>query len=144
MIDILIDFYNQTGFAAMTLGHFIMILVSLLLLYLAIKKEYEPYLLIPIAFGMLLANLPLGGLMDEGGVLSYLYKGVEFGIFPPLIFMGVGASTDFGPLISNPKSLLLGAAAQFGIFFTVFVAGGNKKTTFKFNIFFSYVKWGLL
>lgn len=117
MIDILIDFFNQTGFAAMTWGHFIMILVALLLLYLAIKKEYEPYLLIPIAFGMLLANLPLGGLMEEGGVLQILYKGVSLGIFPPLIFMGVGASTDFGPLISNPKSLLLGAAAQFGIFF---------------------------
>ena len=117
MLDILLDFLGQTGFAAMTFGQFAMILVSLFLLYLAIKKEYEPYLLIPIAFGMLLANLPLSGVMEEGGVLFYLYKGVNLGIFPPLIFMGVGASTDFGPLISNPKSLLLGAAAQFGIFF---------------------------
>lgn len=117
MIDILVDFYKQTGFAAMTLGNLAMILVSLLLLYLAIKKKYEPYLLIPIAFGMLLANLPLAGMMGADGVLNHLYKGVKLGIFPPLIFMGVGASTDFGPLISNPKSLLLGAAAQFGIFF---------------------------
>ena len=117
MIDILLDFFSQTGFAAMTFGQFAMILVALFLLYLAIKKGYEPYLLIPIAFGMLLANLPLAGLMNEGGFLQLLYKGVQFGIFPPLIFLGVGASTDFGPLISNPKSLILGAAAQFGIFF---------------------------
>lgn len=117
MLDILVNFYKQTGFANMTMGQLIMLVISCFLLYLAIKKEYEPYLLIPIAFGMLLANLPLGGLMDEGGVLYYLYEGVNLGIFPPLIFMGVGASTDFGPLISNPKSLILGAAAQFGIFF---------------------------
>ena len=117
MIDILLDFYKQTGFSAMSFGQFTMILVALFLLFLAIKKQYEPYLLIPIAFGMLLANLPLAGLMDDGGVLNLLYKGVQLGIFPPLIFLGIGAATDFGPLISNPKSLILGAAAQFGIFF---------------------------
>lgn len=117
MLNILFDFLNQTGFAAMTLGQFIMILIACTLLYLAIKKGYEPYLLIPIAFGMLLANLPLSGVMEEGGVLNLLYQGVHLGLFPPLIFMGVGAATDFGPLLSNPKSLILGAAAQFGIFF---------------------------
>lgn len=117
MLDIIIDFYNQTGFANMTWGQFLMLGVSLFLLFLAIKKEYEPYLLIPIAFGMLLANLPITGIMEDGGFLKLLYSGVSLGIFPPIVFMGVGASTDFGPLISNPKSLILGAAAQFGIFF---------------------------
>jgi len=123
----------------MTSGHFIMIGISLVLLYLAIKKGFEPLLLVPIAFGMLLTNLPLGGLMAEpitqivrdpntgelisetkklGGLLYYLYRGVKLGIYPPLIFLGVGAMTDFGPLIANPRSILLGAAAQFGIFFT--------------------------
>jgi oxaloacetate decarboxylase beta subunit len=105
----------------------IMIVVALFFIYLAIAKQYEPLLLLPIAFGMLLANLPGNGLMSEpvvnadgsvtnGGMLYYLFQGDELGIFPPLIFMGVGALTDFGPLIANPKSLLLGAAAQFGIF----------------------------
>lgn len=117
MLDILLDFLHQTGFAAMTLGQLLMIVVACFLLYLAISKGYEPYLLIPIAFGMLLANLPLSGVMESGGILDVLYKGVSLGVFPPLIFMGVGASTDFGPLLSNPKSLILGAAAQFGIFF---------------------------
>lgn len=117
MLDILVDFYNQTGFANITIEQLIMLAVACVLLYLAIAKGYEPYLLIPIAFGMLLANLPLAGLMDEGGLLNLLYQGVKLGIYPPLIFLGVGASTDFGPLISNPKSLILGAAAQFGIFF---------------------------
>jgi oxaloacetate decarboxylase beta subunit len=108
-----------------------MLMVSWFLIYLAIKKEYEPLLLLPIAFGMMLANLPLAGLTAEpqyemvdgqmklkqiGGLLYYLYEGVKLGIYPPLIFMGIGAMTDFGPLIANPKSLLLGAAAQLGIF----------------------------
>ncbi|MBQ1234031.1 MAG: sodium ion-translocating decarboxylase subunit beta, partial [Oscillospiraceae bacterium] len=97
-----------------------MIGVACFLLYLAIAKEYEPLLLLPIAFGMLLANLPLAGLgsYDEGGLIYYLYKGVKLGIYPPLIFLGIGCMTDFGPLIANPKSLLLGAAAQGGIFLT--------------------------
>lgn len=136
---VLSDFLTSTGFATITLGEIIMILISFVLFYLAIVKEFEPLLLIPISFGMLLANLPLAGLMadpvvrivedpvtgeliqetvENGGLLYYLYKGVELGIYPPLIFMGVGAMTDFGPLIANPKSLLLGSAAQIGIFFT--------------------------
>lgn len=124
LAEILVDFFQSTGFAALTLGHVAMLLVSFVLLYLAIAKKFEPLLLVPIAFGMLLANLPLGGLMAEpqdgmlGGLFYYLYLGVELGIYPPLIFMGVGAMTDFGPLIANPKSMLLGAAAQFGIFTT--------------------------
>ena len=134
----------------------VMILISFVLLYLAIVKQFEPLLLMPIAFGMLLTNLPLAGIMDEpiyeiisnptyhgkagipiyngdmlvgyqyikqnGGLLYYLYQGVKLGIFPPLIFMGVGAMTDFGPLIANPMSLLLGAAAQLGIFLAFIVA----------------------
>lgn len=117
-MDILIDFWNSTGFMAITFQQLIMIMIALTFLYLAIKKGYEPYLLIPIAFGMLLVNMPLAGLMDEGGLLYFLYQGTELGIYPPLIFLCVGAGTDFGPLIANPKSMLLGAAAQFGIFFT--------------------------
>lgn len=124
----------DSGFANITLLHFILIVIALFFLYLAIAKKYEPLLLVPIAFGMLLANLPLGGLMHpelwdvqpldfnailhEGGLLDLLYLGVKLGIYPPLIFLGIGAMTDFGPLIANPKSLLLGAAAQFGIFGT--------------------------
>ena len=117
MGQMLIQFWNATGFAAMTYKELIMILIACGFLYLAVKKGYEPYLLIPLAFGMLLVNLPGAGLMDEGGLLYYLYKGTKLGIYPPLIFMCVGAGTDFGPLIANPKSILLGAAAQFGIFF---------------------------
>ncbi|MDD2418527.1 MAG: sodium ion-translocating decarboxylase subunit beta [Oscillospiraceae bacterium] len=144
-------------------GNLIMIAVACFLIYLAIKKQFEPLLLLPIAFGMLLVNLPLGGIMDPqmnkliplsevelehylrgvidqnypifemngryfwqkfetGGLLWYLYQGVKFGIYPPLIFLGIGAMTDFGPLIANPKSFLLGAAAQVGIFVTYFGA----------------------
>ena len=102
-----------------------MLAIALLLIYLAIVKEFEPLLLLPIAFGMLLANLPLAGLTtldpgegETGGLIYYLYQGVKKGIYPPLIFLGIGAMTDFGPLIANPKSLLLGAAAQLGIFAT--------------------------
>ena len=95
-----------------------------MLIYLAIVRGFVPLLLLPISFGLLLANLPLAGLMDGpkdgivGGLLYYLYQGVKLGIYPPLIFLGVGAMTDFGPLIANPSTLLLGAAAQFGIFIT--------------------------
>ena len=110
------DFLQTTGFAAMTWAEAGMLVVALILLYLGIKKDYEPLLLVPIGFGMLLANLPLAGLMDEGGLLRHIYQGVALGIFPPLIFLGVRAMTDFGPLIANPKSILLGAAAQMGIF----------------------------
>ncbi|MBE6767489.1 MAG: sodium ion-translocating decarboxylase subunit beta [Ruminococcaceae bacterium] len=162
----IVQLWNESGFAQLMnfegggWKNLIMILVSFVLIYLAIKKEFEPMLLLPIAFGMLLCNLPLGGIMDpqqnslvamtaeevklygegimaqsypvfeaadgtlywqhfeQGGLMWYLYQGVKFGIYPPLIFLGIGCMTDFGPLISNPKSLLLGAAAQFGIAMT--------------------------
>lgn len=155
--------WNTTGFVSGSWQQYAMILVACLLLYLAIVKKFEPLLLLPIAFGMLLANLPLAGLMDHpiykiftsakeaaaygvayeknvevvlnaagdtvyrvqyqnGGLLYYLYQGVKLGIYPPLIFMGVGAMTDFGPLLANPKSLLLGAAAQLGIYIAFFLA----------------------
>lgn len=117
MLDMIVDFFSSSGIAALTPGAILMIAIACLFLYLAISKGYEPYRLIPIAFGMLLGNLPLGKLIDEGGLLYNLYQGVKLGIYPPLIFLGVGASTDFRPLIANPKSMLLGAAAQLGIFF---------------------------
>ncbi|HHX60786.1 MAG TPA: sodium ion-translocating decarboxylase subunit beta [Epulopiscium sp.] len=117
-------FIQQSGFASLTWAYLIMIAVACVLLYLAIVKDFEPLLLVPIAFGMLLVNLPAAGLMngplsanEPGGLLYYLSLGKELGIYPPLIFVGIGAMTDFGPLIANPKSLLLGGAAQFGIFF---------------------------
>lgn len=114
----LISLLYSTGFVTVSLKQLIMILIAIILIYLAIKKQYEPLLLIPIGFGMLLANIPLTHLMEPGGLLYYLYQGVKTGIYPPLIFMGVGALTDFGPLIANPRSILLGAAAQVGIFIT--------------------------
>ena len=154
---------ESTGFANATWQQYVMIAIACVLLYLAIVKQFEPLLLLPISFGMLLANLPLGGMMDgptfqnftnaaeaatfaakydvgvtltadelgntiyqvqtaTGGLLYYLYQGVKLGIYPPLIFMGVGAMTDFAPLIANPKSLLLGAAAQLGIFLAFILA----------------------
>ncbi len=162
----IVQLWNESGFSQLMnfegggWKNLIMILVSFALIYLAVKKEFEPMLLLPIAFGMLLCNLPFGGVMDpqqnslvamtaeevklygegimaqnypvfeaadgtlywqhfeQGGLLWYLYQGVKFGIYPPLIFLGIGCMTDFGPLISNPKSLLLGAAAQLGIAMT--------------------------
>lgn len=158
----LLNFWGDTGFANIQGGQIIMMMISFVLLFLAIKKGFEPLLLVPIAFGMLLANLPIAGVMDApifqladshvahtlnmegnllqivadeagkkvvlqdltlhmdkiGGLLYYLFQGDHLGIFPPLIFLGVGSMTDFGPLIANPKSLLLGAAAQFGIYIT--------------------------
>ena len=146
MLDILAKFVQDTGFVGLDIPHLIMLGISCILLYLAIVKKYEPLLLVPIAFGMLLSNLPLANLMADqvtrqpieliqeagkqimviseqselspGGLLQYFYQGNRLGIFPPIIFMGIGAMTDFGPLIANPKSLLLGAAAQLGIFTT--------------------------
>lgn len=118
----------DSGFAAMTWQHLVMIGVACVLIYLAIVKKFEPLLLLTIAFGVLLANLPLSNLMKEevgsesGGLLYYLYLGVKKGIYPSLIFMGVGAMTDFGPLISRPSSLLMGAGAQFGIFAAFIIA----------------------
>lgn len=109
---------GESGFAGFANDprNLIMILIAFVLLYLGIAKKFEPLLLVPIAFGMLLANLPNANIMQDGGLLNYFYYGVKFDIYPPLIFMGVGAMTDFGPLIARPSSLLLGAAAQFGIF----------------------------
>ncbi len=124
MVQAFVEFLQQTGIMALDIPHFIMIIISLVLLYLGIVKKYEPLLLVPIAFGMLLVNLPLTGMMQEAfnsqpaGLLRYFYKGASLSIFPPLIFMGIGAMIDFGPLISDPKGLLLGAAAQIGVFIT--------------------------
>ena len=114
------DLWNSSGFMNADWRQIAMILVSCVLMYLAIVKQFEPLLLLPISFGILLANLPLAGLGShtEDGLLYYLYQGVSLGIYPPLIFLGIGSMTDFGPLIANPKSFLLGAAAQGGIFFT--------------------------
>ncbi len=113
------DFISLTGYASLGFGDVLMLAISCLLLYLAIQKGFEPLLLVPIGFGMLLSNLPETGIFDTGGLIQYFYFGVKAGIFPPLIFMGIGALTDFGPLLANPKTLLLGAAAQFGIFATL-------------------------
>ncbi len=134
ILDSLVDFVGQMGFTVGDWGNYVMIAVSFLLMYLAIVKKYEPMLMLTIAFGMLLTNLPganmfhselfAGGhvhwdiFVNNAGLLDYLYLGVKLGIYPCLIFLGVGAMTDFGPLIANPKSFLLGAAAQVGIFLT--------------------------
>lgn len=153
MVESFLNFLQNTGFSALlssggigALKTIIMLIIACVLLYLAIVKKFEPLLLLPIAFGMLLTNLPMikdssaimmhtewftdeqymveGHLLDvgkicrEGGLLDLLYLGVKLGIYPPLIFVGIGCMTDFGPLIANPKSILLGAAAQFGVFFT--------------------------
>ena len=128
MIETISNLITSSGLYNLSIKDIIVIGIALLLIYLAVAKEYEPYLLIPIAFGMLLANLPLTGIMDigsttdSGGLLYYLYQGVSLGIYPPLIFLSLGAATDFGPLIANPKTLLLGGAAQFGIFAAFFGA----------------------
>lgn len=127
-IETLRKIWEMSGFASMTWQHLVMIVISGILIYLAIVKEFEPLLLLPIAFGMLLANLPLADLMLQetdgktGGLLYYLYLGVKKGIYPPLIFLGIGAMTDFGPLIARPSSLLLGAAAQLGIYVAFMIA----------------------
>jgi len=127
-MELLQEFWKTTGFYSVVPQQIFMILLACFFLYLAIKKGYEPYLLIPISVGILLVNLPGANLMahpssnENGGLLYYLYQGTKLGIYPPLIFLCLGASTDFGPVISNPRSLLLGAAAQFGIFFTFFGA----------------------
>ena len=153
MIEVFSDFLNTTGFAALfqsggveAVKIIIMLAIACVLLYLAIVKKFEPLLLLPIAFGMLLSNLPMikdssaimmhtdwftdtkymidghdldiGMICRKGGLLDLLYLGVKLGIYPPLIFLGIGCMTDFGPLIANPKSIILGAAAQFGVFFT--------------------------
>jgi len=123
---------QSTGFQHITVGMMIMWAVCAVLFYLAIVKDYEPLLLLPIAFGALLANIPTEGVLNEpfvdnlvhvpGGLYYYISQGIHLELFPPIIFLGVGAMTDFGPLIANPRTLLLGAAAQLGIFITMFVA----------------------
>ena len=112
----LVSVWTDSGFASLTIENIIMILVGLVLLYLAIAKEYEPLLLLPIAFGDIMANFPNTGFETDMGVMMAIGFGIKYEIFPPLIFMGVGAMTDFGPLIANPKTVLLGAAAQIGVF----------------------------
>lgn len=119
----LLRLWNDTGIANFEFGQICMIAVGCLLLFLAIRKGFEPLLLLPIGFGAVLANIPNAGFTEPGGLLYYVYYvGIETGVFPLLIFMGVGAMTDFGALIANPKTLWLGAAAQFGIFATLFGA----------------------
>ncbi len=127
--DNLQSFWFNTGFANVELGHIVMILFGLLFIYLAITKEYEPLLLIPIGFGILIGNIPFNesaglmvGIYEEGSVFNILYQGVMQGWYPPLIFLGIGAMTDFSSLIANPKLILIGAAAQFGIFGAYIIA----------------------
>jgi carboxybiotin decarboxylase len=116
----LLDLWHNTGLYQISAGQAFMIAIGMLLLYLAIKKNFEPLLLVPIGFGGVLANIPGAGLADPGGILYLFYTiGIESGAFPLIIFMGVGAMTDFGPLLANPRTLFLGAAAQFGIFATL-------------------------
>ncbi|UMB53381.1 sodium ion-translocating decarboxylase subunit beta [Lutibacter sp. A64] len=117
------QFYNYTGFANATSGHVIMIIIGIVFIFLGIKYDYEPLLLIPIGTGVILGNIPFvagnqTGIYETGSVLNYLYFGVVKGVYPPLIFLGIGAMTDFSSLIANPKLMLLGAAAQIGVFAT--------------------------
>ena len=136
VVETMTNLAAQTGFAFLKPGNFIMILVALVFLYLAIAKGYEPLLLVPISFGMLLVNL-YPSIMEEGGLLHYFYLLDEWSILPSLIFLGVGALTDFGPLIANPASFLLGAAAQFGIYSAYFLAmlmGFNVKAAAAISI----------
>jgi len=130
MLQDLLNFFSTTSFGHITWQMMVMWVVVAILFYLAVAKGFEPLLLVPIAFGAMLANLPTEGLAIDflpkghapGGLFYYIYKGIQWEIFPPLIFLGVGALTDFGPLIANPRTLLLGAASQFGIFSTFFGA----------------------
>ncbi|GAB1371565.1 sodium ion-translocating decarboxylase subunit beta [Candidatus Kapaibacterium sp.] len=125
----LMHFLEFSGFANVTWGHLVMICVGIVFIYLAISKDYEPLLLVPIGFGILIGNVPFMegvglqlGIYENGSVMNYLYFGVLKGVYPPLIFLGIGAMTDFSTLLSNPKLMLLGAAAQIGIFITFIAA----------------------
>lgn len=123
-MEILVEFLGTTGFANLTFGNVLMIVIGITFINLAITKHYEPLLLLPIGFGMVVGNVPsiasmALGVYDEGSVLRYIYFGVTSGLFPPLIFLGIGAMTDFSTMLSNPKLILLGAAAQIGIFLTL-------------------------
>lgn len=111
-----LSLFTLSGFAELSLGNVIMLTVAGVLLYLAIAKKYEPLLLVPIGFGAILVNLPLTGIMEEGGLLYFISWGITHEVYPLLIFMGIGAMTDFGPLLANPITFLLGAAAQVGVF----------------------------
>jgi len=124
IISALANFFAQTAFPYLTFGNIAMFAVAIALLYVAIVKHSEPLLLIPIAFGIILANIPVEttGILNEGGFLYYIKKGLDLGIYPPLIFLGIGALTDFSFMLSYPITIFLGAAAQMGIFFTFFVA----------------------
>lgn len=129
LLENLETFWNYTGFANVETGHLIMILFGILFIFLAIRYEFEPLLLVPIGFGILIGNVPFDltanmevGIYEEGSVLNILYQGVEKGWYPPLIFLGIGAMTDFSALISNPKLILVGAACQFGIFGAYIIA----------------------
>jgi oxaloacetate decarboxylase beta subunit len=122
-MELLVDFFQNTGFGMADYRHLVMIGVGLIFIYLGIAKHYEPLLLVPIGFGILVGNVPvfkgLGlGIYEKGAVLNYLYFGVSKGIYPPLIFLGIGAMTDFSTLLARPKLILLGAAAQLGVFMT--------------------------
>ena len=127
-MEVIQQLIETSGVYNLTIQNVIMLIIACVFLYLGIKRGYEPYLMVPIAFGMLLVNLPLAGLMDSptengpGGLLYYLYQGTNLGIYPPMIFLCLGASTDFGPLLANPKTILLGGAAQFGIFVAFFLS----------------------
>ncbi|HOQ80549.1 MAG TPA: sodium ion-translocating decarboxylase subunit beta, partial [Candidatus Cloacimonadota bacterium] len=119
----LINFFHTTGFAWYSHSYLLMLIIGFVFIWIGIAKEYEPLLLVPIGFGIVLGNLPgvsamMQGVYSEGSVMNYLYFGVIKGVYPPLIFLGIGAMTDFSTLIANPKLILLGAAAQFGIFAT--------------------------
>ncbi len=116
LVDMLKSMANSTGLANFTIGHIVMICVGILFIWLGIKKKYEPFLLAPLGIGCILVNVPGTGLMNTGGLLYYNYQGITDVIYPPLIFLGVGAMTDFGPLIANPSTIILGAAAHLGIF----------------------------
>ena len=117
------EFIVQTGNDwTLGIGRLLMICVGLVLLYLAIVKDFEPLLLLPIGFGAIMSNIPLAGMAEPDGILGILFKGVDLGIYPLLIFLGIGAMTDFSPLIANPWTALLGAAAQLGIFGALFGA----------------------
>ena len=123
-MDIFHEFLNTTGFAQMTVGNIIMVIIGIIFISLAITKDYEPLLLVPIGFGIIVGNIGYIdtmtlGVYDEGSVLYYIYFGVSQGIFPPLIFLGIGAMTDFSTMLSNPKLIMLGVAAQIGIFLTL-------------------------
>ena len=127
IFESLLQFFQYTGFANMTYKHAIMIFIGIVFIYLAIKKDWEPLLLIPIGFGMIIGNIPFAsglniGIYEEGSVMNILYQGVQKGWYPPLIFLGIGAMTDFSALISQPRLMLIGAAAQIGIFGAYIIA----------------------